>query len=113
MATKVSAVRKQVEKFVKGTNVIKKVNFQGHLDTEIQKTATIRLKEKTLLLSSTANTIPGGNNQATLLPHVRKYTALQHSLQLYNYENSSRLITSGKSFKAYESFANLSILVWI
>ena len=44
MATKVGAVKKQVEKFVKGTSVIKKVNFQGHIDTEIHRTADLRLR---------------------------------------------------------------------
>ena len=83
MAEKKGAIRKQVEKFVKGTRVIKKVNFQGHISSEIHGTAALRMKEKALTSSSptTSTALAGANNQTTLLPHIRKFTA-QQRLQL-------------------------------
>ena len=109
MAAKSGAIRKQVEKFVKGTHVIKKVNFQVHISTEIHITAALRLKEKALISCTTADSLSnvvGANNQTTLLPYVRKYTALQRSQLTRKFQLAHYMAATGQSFKTYANFAN-------
>ena len=109
MATMSGAVKKQVEKFIKGKHVIKKVNFQGHINTEIHTTAALRLKEKALISCTAADSssnVVGTNNQTTLLPHVRKYTALQQSQLTRKFQLAHYMAATGQSFKVYANFAN-------
>ena len=109
MATKSGAVKKQVEQFVKSTPVIKNVNFQGHINTEIHTTAALRLKEKALILCTAADSssnVVGANNQTKFLPHVQKYTALQQSQLTRKFQLAHYMAATGQSFKAYVNFAN-------
>ena len=82
------AVKKVVDKFITGSTVIKKCNFEDHMKkSELHRIAALQINEKESIAQQAAgreNTStsappapPPPLNQTTLLPHIQQFTAQQ------------------------------------
>lgn len=113
-------VEDQVDKFVKGTTVVKKNNFSDHLTkSRSHQTAVIRINEKrdlnnepssssrvaeaaasTSAVNNTAAKEP--NQQLTILSHIRRLTGKQHETLVKKFQVAHFVAAKGKSFAFYE-----------
>ena len=111
------AVKKVVDKFITGSTVIKKCNFEDHVKkSELHRIAALRMHEKESIAQRAAgreNTStsappapPPPSNQTTLLPHIQRFTAQQKAQLTRKFQLAHFTATNGKSFNSYEKFAN-------
>ena len=100
--------------YIKGTSVVKKVNFEKHLKFEVHVTAALRLQEAEVV-NQTSNdvsqkepccstsTVP---RQSLLRPLIHRMTAHQHSQLRMKFQLAHFVCSTGKSFKSYLQFAH-------
>ena len=114
------AFKKVVDKFITGSTVIKKCNFEDHVKkSELHRITALRMHEKESIAQRAAgreNTStsappappapPPPSNQTTLLPHIQRFTAQQKAQLTRKFQLAHFTATNGKSFNSYEKIAN-------
>lgn len=105
------AIKKIIDKYITGTKVVKKNNFQQHVkESTTHNTASLRISEKKLShaepTAESSSYSTSANNQTTLLPFIRRFTAQQRAQLTKKFQLAHFMASTGKSFSAYQNFAS-------
>ena len=105
------SVKENLDKYVIGTHVIKKVNFANHVaKNKDHERAVIRLRERKLLQecnsTSSAEKQSVCAGQSTIHHHVRKLNQRQHNQLQRKFQLAHYIAATAKSFQSYAQFAN-------
>ena len=106
----------QANAYVNGSSVVKKVNFEKHLQNENHEIAALRLKENQILSQVAADTNESSGNssqnksstgtpkQTLLKPMIQGITTAKRVQLGRKFQLVHFICTTGKSFKSYENF---------
>ena len=105
----------QANAYVNGSSVVKKVNFEKHLQNENHKIDALHLKENQILSqvaedtnensgNSSQNKSSTGAPEQTLKPMIQGITAAKRVQLGRKFQLAHFACTTGKSFKSYETF---------
>ena len=106
----------QANAYVNDSSVVKKVNFEKHLQNENHEIAALRLKENQISEvaedtnessgnSSENKSSTGAPKQTLLKPMIQGITAAKRVQLGRKFQLAHFICTTGKSFKSYETFA--------
>ena len=114
----------QVNAYVNDSSVVKKVNFEKHLQNENRDIAALHLKENQVLSqvaeatnkssgnSSQNKSSTGAPKQKLLKPMIQGITAAKQVQLGRKFQLVHFICTTGKSFKSYETFGAFKKKLW-
>ena len=93
-------IKSQVDKFVSGTNVVKKSNFSGHIKKSVSHFIAVKGLNQTLEIPP---------DQTSVVTSAREMNQKLKDQLVMKFQLAHFIAIHGKPFKLYSDFANLEI----